>query len=374
MLPAATTARKPRDGVKKDGRGVEISRLIGRSLRQAVDLGRLGERSLTIDCDVLEADGGTRTASITGGFVALTLAVADLIRRGVLADSPITRQVAAVSAGVVDGAPVLDLCYSQDSRADVDMNVVMDDRGNFIEVQGTGEGSVFSREDLHALLDLAAEGIAALQRAQREALGGDALWIAHPMPRLLFATNNGHKARELRAILKGHYDVVSLREAGLDMNVEETGTTFAENAVLKAEAVMKLAGCAALADDSGLAVDALGGAPGVRSARYAGEAHDDAANNRLLLHNLANVPEPRIARFVCAMALARPGCETLVVEGSVPGRIVSAPRGLDGFGYDPLFEYETGETFAEMAEDTKNAISHRGRAAAALLAALGAER
>ncbi|MCL1964709.1 MAG: ribonuclease PH [Firmicutes bacterium] len=372
MLPASTNMRKARDGLKKDSRGVEISRLIGRSLRQAVDLTRLGERTITIDCDVLEADGGTRTASVTGGFVALTLAVADLIRRGPLFDSPIVRQVAAVSVGMVAGEPVLDLCYSQDSRADVDMNVVMDEKGNFIEVQGTGEGAVFPRKDLDTLLDMAAEGIASLMEKQRETLGGAARWIAPRTPRLLLATNNEHKARELRAILQDHYAVVSLKEAGLPAEVEENGATFAENAALKAEAVMKLARCAVLADDSGLFVDALGGAPGVYSARYAGAHGDDAANNRLLLQNLKDVAAPRTARFVCAMALARPGRDTLLVEGSVEGRIIDAPRGRNGFGYDPLFEYETGETFAEMAEEKKNAISHRNRAAAALLMALEA--
>ncbi len=372
MLPASTGGdrRKARDGAHRDGRGVEISRLIGRSLRQAVDLARLGERTITIDCDVLEADGGTRTASITGGFVALVRAVDQLIAAGKLFTSPIVRQVAAVSVGVVDGAPTLDLCYAQDSRADVDMNVVMDGDGNFIEVQGTGEGGVFGRAALDNLLDLAAEGTSTLLRAQRDALGDAARWIAPARPRLLLATNNPHKARELRAILAEKYDVATQREAGIDLDVDETGTTFRENAMLKAEALMRRTGCAALADDSGLAVDALGGEPGVRSARYAGEHGDDAANNRRLLEVLADRPEPWTARFVCAMALARPGRDTLTVEGSVQGRIVRNPRGQGGFGYDPLFEYETGETFAEMADGQKNRISHRARAAEALVQAL----
>lgn len=374
MLPASTGSRKARDGVRRDGRGVEISRLIGRSLRQAVDLGRLGERTVTIDCDVLEADGGTRTASITGGFVALALAVDGLIASGKLFDTPIVRQVAAVSAGVVDGEAVLDLCYAQDSRAEVDMNVVMDGTGSFIEVQGTGEGNVFPRESLDALLDLAAGGIGELCRLQLQALGEAARWVAPKTPRLLLASNNAHKVREIRDILAGLYDVVSLKEAGLDIDVEETGDTFAQNATLKAEAVCARTGVAALADDSGLAVDALAGEPGVRSARYAGVHGDDGANNRLLLDRLAQTPAPRTARFVCAMALARPGRETLVVEGHVPGTILDAPRGEGGFGYDPLFLYESGATFGEMPEDQKNAVSHRSRAAKALLAALEAER
>lgn len=374
MLPASTgSGRKARDGVKKDGRGVEISRLIGRSLRQAIDLTKLGERTITIDCDVIEADGGTRCASITGGFVALCLAVDRLIAEHKLFDSPIVRQVAAVSCGVVAGENALDLCYEQDSRADVDMNVIMDENRNLIEIQGTGEHAVFPRARLSALLDLAEEGIDALMRAQREALGEAARWIAPETPRLLFATNNAHKARELKEIMAGKFDVLSLAEAGVSIDVDETGETFAENALLKAEAVAKLTGCAALADDTGLCVDALGGAPGVRSARYAGEHGNDAANVALLLENLADVPAPRTARFVCAMALARPGREPLVVEGRAEGEIIAERRGENGFGYDPVFLYGTGKTFAEMNEDEKNAVSHRKNAAKALLAALEAE-
>lgn len=370
MLPASTSPRKPRDGIKRDSRGVEISRLIGRSLRQAVDLHRLGERTVTIDCDVLEADGGTRTASITGGFVALALAVDALIVGRKLYDTPIVRQVAAISVGVVSGQPVLDLCYAQDSNADVDMNIVMDGEGNLIEVQGTGEGNVFSRDTLSQLLDIAEEGVSALLTAQRQALGEAARFIAPEIPRLLVASNNVHKVRELRALLAAHYDVLSLGEAGIEIDVEETGETFAENACLKAEAVARLAHCPALADDSGLSVDALSGAPGVRSARYAGTHGDDAANNRLLLKNLEGIHGPITARFVSAVALAVPGKETRVFEGSVEGKIIATPRGVGGFGYDPLFEYETRKTFAEMPDEEKNSISHRARAIQALLAAL----
>lgn len=370
MLPASTGSRKARDGLKKDGRGVEISRLIGRALRQAVDMTRLGERTITIDCDVLEADGGTRTASITGGFVALALAVDKLMREGKLPVSPIVRQLSAVSVGIVDGEAVLDLCYAMDSRATVDMNVVMDEYGRFIEVQGTGEGGVFSRGELDTLLELAAAGNVALCQAQRDALGDAARWIAPKRERLLLASNNAHKVRELREILRDWYDVVSLREAGLEMDIEETGADFAENAAIKAEAVLLRTGMPALADDSGLAVDALGGAPGVLSARYAGVHGDDDANNRLLLDNLRGVPSPRTARFVCAMALARPGRKTLVVEEYISGTIIFEPKGEEGFGYDPLFLHESGKTFAEMTDEAKNIISHRARAAQSLLDAL----
>ena len=373
MLPASTGSRKARDGVRRDGRGVEISRLIGRSLRQALDFSALGERTITIDCDVLEADGGTRTASITGGFVALALAVRKLMEDGKLTASPIVRQVAAVSVGVVDGEPTLDLCYAQDSHADVDMNVVMDGEGNFVEVQGTGEGGVFARQMLDRLLGMASAGISELLDKQRQALGEAASLLTRHPPRLIFATNNAHKAREMRMLLAGRYDVCSLKEIGLALDVEETGETFAENAAIKAETVCRLTGCAALADDSGLAVDALDGAPGVRSARYAGVHGDDEANLRLVLARLEDVPAPRTARFVCAIALARPGQKTLLVEGRVEGEIIRDPRGEGGFGYDPIFLHESGETLAEMPEEQKNRISHRAMAAQALLKALDAE-
>ncbi|MCL1795288.1 MAG: RdgB/HAM1 family non-canonical purine NTP pyrophosphatase [Clostridia bacterium] len=172
-------------------------------------------------------------------------------------------------------------------------------------------------------------------------------------------------------LLAAHYEVLSLREAGLSVDIEETGSTFAENARLKAEAVMRLARCAALADDSGLSVDALGGAPGVYSARYAGTHGDDAANNRLLLQNMRDARD-RAARFVSALALAAPGEETRSVQGEVSGTITDAPRGEGGFGYDPLFEYERGRTFAEMPDREKNEVSHRANAVRALLRMLEA--
>lgn len=173
MLPGSTHSRKARDKAGKiDGRGVEIQRLIGRSLRAVVDLDRLGERTLWIDCDVLEADGGTRTASINGAFVAVIDALVSL--RKDLA-SPITeivtQSVAAVSVGIVDGEERLDLEYLEDRDAEVDLNLVMTGGGQFIEVQGTGEETTFSRKQLHALLDLGEAGIAAITKAQKKSLG-----------------------------------------------------------------------------------------------------------------------------------------------------------------------------------------------------------
>jgi ribonuclease PH len=172
MLPASTGERKARDVTKgrADGRSVEIQRLIGRSLRGVIDFQALGERTVYIDCDVLQADGGTRCASITGGMVALELAVAKLIRDGLIAASPLTGTIAAVSSGVVDGVPLLDLDYSEDSAAEVDANVVMTAEGGLIEVQATAERTPLSRAHLDRLLALAEAGIVTLRGIQQEAV------------------------------------------------------------------------------------------------------------------------------------------------------------------------------------------------------------
>ena len=362
MLPASTGRRKARDGVKKDGRGVEISRLIGRALRQAVDRRFLGERTITIDCDVLEADGGTRTASITGGFVALCCAVDKLIKSGKLKESPIVHQIAAVSAGIVDDTPCLDLCYLEDSAAQTDMNFVMDETGAFIELQGTGEGRAFSRAELNEILGLGEKGISELHEIQRKALGQRAEVIA-PKRTLVIASNNAHKIQEITDMVEDRLRVISMGEAGFTDEIDENGETFEENAIIKARAVAKATGYCALGDDSGLSVDALDGAPGVHSARYCGHHGDDKANNDLLIANLADVPaEDRTAEFVCALALSLPNGDVKTVRGTCPGVITFTPRGTGGFGYDPYFEYLSGETFVEMAQEEKNHISHRANA------------
>jgi ribonuclease PH len=172
MLPRATHTRSAREAArgKQTGRTQEIQRLIGRSLRAVVDLAALGERTVTLDCDVLQADGGTRTASITGAYVALADACESLRARRVLSASPLHGQVAAVSVGIVRGVPVLDLNYSEDSEAETDMNVVMNNAGGFIEVQGTAEGHAFRRHELDALLNLAASGIGELCALQSQVL------------------------------------------------------------------------------------------------------------------------------------------------------------------------------------------------------------
>lgn len=177
MLPGSTSPRKTRDrSGKVDGRSTEIQRLIGRSFRAVADLSKLGERTLAVDCDVLQADGGTRTAAITGGFIALIDAV-NTVFRGVSIDAyPLRSSVAAVSVGMVDSAPSLDLDYARDVRADVDMNVVMTGQGRFIEIQGSGEEATFDDAELAALIGLAKKGISQLTQFQKESLGGDWPW------------------------------------------------------------------------------------------------------------------------------------------------------------------------------------------------------
>ena len=172
MLPASTHERMPRESMKGKvkGRTQEISRLVGRALRAAVDLKELGENTVNIDCDVLQADGGTRTAAITGAYVALADALAVLQARGVVPGQPLRAPVAAVSVGIIDGVPCLDLPYEEDSRADVDMNVAMTAEGRFVEIQGTGENAEFTRAELNTLLDLAEGGLRELIEAQRAAL------------------------------------------------------------------------------------------------------------------------------------------------------------------------------------------------------------
>lgn len=172
MLPRATHTRSGREAArgKQGGRTVEIQRLIGRSLRAITDLSALGERMVTLDCDVIQADGGTRTAAISGAYVALAIAMARLVGKGKLKKNPLHGQVAAVSVGIYCGIPVLDLDYAEDSEAETDMNIVMNEAGRFIEVQGTAEGHAFTDDEFSSMLDLARIGIANILRAQSEAI------------------------------------------------------------------------------------------------------------------------------------------------------------------------------------------------------------
>lgn len=181
--------------------------------------------------------------------------------------------------------------------------------------------------------------------------------------KIALATNNRNKVKEMRAVLGGHFDeMLSLDDLGIATEIEETGETLTENALIKARAVLKLTGLPSLADDSGLMVDALNGAPGVYSARYAGEEHDDKKNNALLLENMKDVDD-RSAHFCSVIALCFPDGRELTAEGRVDGRILYSERGANGFGYDPLFySDELGKSFAEASPEEKNSISHRGRA------------
>ena len=174
MLPRANRERSKRDvaKLKLSPRSAEIQRLVGRSLRAAVDMTKLGEHTITIDCDVLQGDGGTRTASVTGGFIALALACQKLVEDGVLGSSPIRHYVTGVSAGIVDEQPMLDLQYSEDSRAQVDLNCIMNEQGELIELQGTGEGRAFTLEEQQELVRLCAKGNRELRTIQKEVLGG----------------------------------------------------------------------------------------------------------------------------------------------------------------------------------------------------------
>lgn len=179
MLPRSTAQRKPRDIVrlKQDGRTMEIQRLIGRALRSVVDLKALGEKTIWIDCDVIQADGGTRTTSITGAFIALVDAMNKLHKQKSFAVYPIRKFVCATSVGIVNDVKLLDLCYEEDSTAKVDMNIVGTDEGDFVEIQGTGEEEPFTRKELNEILDLGEKGIKQMIQLQKDALKMDALWI-----------------------------------------------------------------------------------------------------------------------------------------------------------------------------------------------------
>src|SRR5258705_417401 len=299
MLPRSTHTRSDREAARgrQTGRTQEIQRLIGRSLRAVVDTSRLGERTLKIDCDVIQADGGTRTASVTGAFVALHDAVGTLLARGLLATSPISDFVAAVSVGIYEGVPVLDLDYAEDSSCDTDMNVVMTGSGGFVELQGTAEGKPFSTADMDALVAQAKRGIGELIARQKAALGLEGI---------------------------------------------------------------------------GVCVRALGGEPGVHSARFAGEPRSDERNNLKLVQLLSGEADRR-AHYTCMIVLMRHADdpEPVIAEGIWQGEIVLEPRGANGFGYDPHFHLpDLGKTAAELEAEQKNLISHRGKALRRLLAKL----
>ena len=372
LLPRATHTRVPREAAKgkQTGRTVEIQRLIGRALRSVVDLEALGEVSITIDCDVLQADGGTRTASITGAFVALVDAIYSLYDG--YGKFPIPDYLAAISMGIGDNGPMLDLCYEEDSAAVVDMNVVCTGKGQLVEVQGTGEHGTFTRDELNELLDLGESGTKALMQVQREALGevGDLVGRENPPKAVVLATRNKGKIREFTAAFEElGFTVWTIDDIVDIVEPEETGSTFLENAEMKALYYAEACGLPCVADDSGLEVDALGGAPGVLSARYAGDHGNDEANNQRLVEELAEVPaEERTARYQCALVWATPAGQVVSATGSCEGRIQLTPMGKGGFGYDPYFYIpKLKTTMANISMEQKQAISHRGKALRALM-------
>ena len=378
MLPGSTPERASREAAKgkQSGRTQEIQRLIARSLRAVTDLVVLGEVQITVDCDALQADGGTRTASICGAYVALHDACSRLVQAGTIGTHPLTDSVAAVSVGIVDGVPMLDLPYEEDSRAEVDMNVVMTGAGRFVEVQGTAEGLAFSRSELD---DAARPGRDGHRGADGPAGGragraaGPAVSGAAPL-RLVLASANPDKVAEIVAVLSAADVELVPRPPGAPEVVEDADTLVG-NARLKARALVAATGLAAVADDTGLEVDALGGAPGVYAARYAGEDATYADNVAKLLRALAALPDgggERRARFTTVALAAFPDGSEVWAEGVLEGAITMAPRGERGFGYDPVFEPAGGDgrTLAEMAPSEKDAVSHRGRAFRALAALL----
>lgn len=370
MLPRSTQQRKVRDASrgKIDGRTQEIQRLIGRAIRSVIDLDKIGERTIWIDCDVIQADGGTRTASITGAFVAVVDAIYKLYKSKAIKQIPIRNFVSAISVGIVDQQHMLDLCYEEDSTAQVDMNIIMTDTGEFVEIQGTGEERPFSRKDLNALLELGEKGNKELIKKQREVLGeiADEILGMEYGNDVVIATNNAHKLEEIGAILEDFdYNIHSLKDVNLDgIEIVEDGKTFEHNALIKARTIAKMTNMISISDDSGLEVDAIGKKPGVYSARFAGENATDAENREKLLKVMKNVPaSQRGARFVSAIAVVFPDGKEFVVRGTCEGSIGFEEKGENGFGYDNLFIVNKyNKTFAEMPSTIKNAISHRANA------------
>ncbi|GAA0221927.1 ribonuclease PH [Metaclostridioides mangenotii] len=370
MLPMSTKQRKIRDAVrgKLDGRTQEIQRFIGRSIRSVVDLDKIGERTIWVDCDVIQADGGTRTASITGAFVAVADAIYKMYKEKIIKEMPITSFVSAVSVGVVDQKYILDLCYEEDYKASVDMNIVMTNRGEFVEVQGAGEDKPFSKKDLYMLLEIAEIGNKELIKIQKEVLGEitEEIIGMEYGKEIVVATSNKNKLKEMNSILKGlDYNIYTLKDLDLDkIEIVEDGKTFEHNSLIKARRIAKETKMIVIADDSGLEVDALGGKPGIFSARFAGENATDEDNRKKLLEDLKDVPEgKRGAKFVSAIAVVFPDGKTFTVRGTCDGRIGFEEVGENGFGYDSLFIVdEYNKTFAEMSSDMKNTISHRAQA------------
>ena len=374
MLPRATAERTDRESAKGriGGRTHEIQRLIGRSLRGVVDLTRLGERSITVDCDVLQADGGTRTASITGGYVALAAA---LITYGM--DRHLVGKVAAVSVGLVDGVPLLDLDYSEDSRADVDFNVVGTDGGAYVELQGTAEGEPFDR-------DGGERPDRPGGRRPGPAVRGPGRHPRHRQAvgrRWLVRGCSSRRARRTSCASCAscshleHGELVSLDDLGVPGDPVEDGETFETNAALKARFGARASGLPTLADDSGIEVDALDGGPGRpdpalrRRGRHRRRQQPQAARRRWRACRRSAAARATSACWPSRSPTStgpRGGLPVTLARGTCRGRIATAPRGTGGFGYDPIFEPASeppgGRTLGLWTPAEKHAISHRAGA------------
>lgn len=359
MLPGSTDTRKVRDSSrgKIDGRSQEIQRLIGRSLRQAIDLSKIGERTIWIDCDVISADGGTRTTSINGAYVALKLAVEKYIEKGIFTEDPMVSKIAAISVGYVNNEKLVDLCYKEDSQADVDLNLVVNDKMEIVEIQGTAEGRPFSFQELNELLELSKESFLKIFKIQQKATQG--------IKTIVLSTDNKHKVEEIKNILSG-LDVRVLTKSEVvseNFEVEESAQTLEGNAHLKAAELKKHTKYAVIADDTGLFVDSLNGEPGVKSARYNEKFdHDDLENRKLLLKNLEKI-DNRKAYFKTVIAYIGENDEEFLFDGICKGEISKNERGEEGFGYDKIFipnGYD--KTFAQIGVEDKNKISHRANA------------
>ena len=374
MLPRATAERTDRESAKGriGGRTHEIQRLIGRSLRGVVDLTRLGERTITVDCDVLQADGGTRTASITGGYVALAAA---LITYGM--DRHLVGKVAAVSVGLVDGVPLLDLDYSEDSRADVDFNVVGTDGGAYVELQGTAEGKPFDRE--------AANG---LHRPRRRGPGAAVRGAGrHPRHRQAVTGGGssaaaGRDALDAQAARAAGAAPPGPRGAGLARRARRPGRPGRGRRDVRDErrAQGALRRACQRPADARRRLRPRGGRArtGTRASARAGTPARTPPTTTTTAscspRSTGCPPDRRGARYVCVLALALPdvhgprgGLPVTLARGTCRGRIATAPRGTGGFGYDPIFEPASeppgGRTLGLWTPAEKHAISHRSAAA-----------
>ena len=376
MLPGSSPERIGREAArgKQSGRTMEIQRLIGRSLRAVCDMRTLGERQVLVDCDVLQADGGTRTASICGGYLALHDALEPPRPAGGIKKQPLTAHCAAISVGVVGGVPALDLPYVEDSTAEVDMNVVMTSEGRFVEVQGTAEGMAFSRERARrhagprrrrAEGDLRADGRVRRGPAAASPVRcrGDAGWSwSAPRPTPTRSPRSPPSSATTSSCCPGRRRFPTWWR---------TPSPSRATPASRPRPSPRRPGSPRWPTTPVSRSTPSTAAPGVWSARYAGDDATYAENVAKLLHELKGVAQlDRTACFRTVAMVRWPDGREVVAEGVCDGLIAVEASGARGFGYDPVFVPADGDgrTFAEMTADEKHAISHRGRAFRALLA------